>query len=34
MLLRVYTCQNATLFEITCHGSFNVFVMLLSAQTV
>ena len=21
MLVRVYTCQNATLLEITCHGS-------------
>ena len=22
MLVPVYTCQNATLFEITCHSSF------------
>ena len=22
MLVLVYTCQNATLFEITCRGSF------------
>ena len=22
MLVLVYTCQNATLLEITCHGSF------------
>ena len=22
MLIRLYTCQNATLLEITCHGSF------------
>ena len=22
MLVRVYTCQNATLLEITCHGAY------------
>ena len=24
MLVRVYTCQNTTLLEITCHGSFGL----------
>ena len=30
MLVRVYTCQNATLLEITCRGSllFNHFTFL------
>ena len=28
MLIRVYTCQNATLLEITCHGS----LILISSQ--
>ena len=26
MLVRVYICQNATLLEITCRGSFIVFM--------
>ena len=24
MLVRVYTCQNATLLEITCHGLYQI----------
>ena len=26
-LVRVYTCQNATMLETTCHGSYNVSFM-------
>ena len=26
MLVLIYTCQNTTLLEITCHGSFDIFV--------
>ena len=31
-LVRVYTCQNATLLEITCHGSFVFVFVILSHQ--
>ena len=46
MLARVYTCQNATLLEITCHGSngnddpkgqelhFQIVVEELSSNTI
>ena len=27
MLDLVYTCQNATLLEIICHGSYNVYIL-------
>ena len=27
MLIQVYTCQNATLLEITCHGSIKVLII-------
>ena len=30
MLVRVYTCQNATLLEITCHGSYSFSLMLVT----
>ena len=33
MLFLVYTCQNATLLEISCTGSL-IFVMALGAQTI
>ena len=31
-LVQVYTCQNATLLEITCHGSFVFVFAILSHQ--
>ena len=27
MLVRVCTCQNATLLEITCHSSYNMSIL-------
>ena len=31
-LVRVYTCQNATLLEITCHGSNHVHIILFNCS--
>ena len=28
MLVRVYTCQNATLLEITCHGLYGTWSII------
>ena len=33
-LVRVYTCQNATLLEISCHGSYHSYVKWMPAQSL
>ena len=34
MLVRVYTCQNATLLEITCHGSNFSYLLHIQNQVM
>ena len=34
MLVYVYTCQNATLLEITCRGSIMIFFIQIDACVV
>ena len=34
MLVYVYTCKNATLLEITCHGSFYFTPYLMKLQNL
>ena len=32
MLVRVYACQNATLLEITCQGSFTIMTFIMGLR--